>query len=141
MTPPQRVAWIALPAAVDYVLHHINGGQSTDNGMKIFLLDLRSRFQSAHFVTLILDEKIKNLSSEIRDAAFFEMILYATQLPAYENLYLREYESTKEPSEAELLNRVANAVDTGLANDIRGLEHNRDLKSDAEIREHVVALN
>lgn len=117
------MSWIALPAAVDYVLEHISEGQSAGNKLKLFLLKLRSRYQAAHFVCLLIEDTLRRLSIEERDAAFFHLIMYATQLPAYENLYLWKG-SIQKPSEAELLNRVARVIDTGLANDIRGLASN-----------------
>jgi hypothetical protein len=130
------VSWIALPAAVDYVLEHISEDRSADSKLKPHLLNLRSRYQSAHFVSLLIEDALYRLSREERDAAFFHLIRYATQLPAYENLYLCNERSIKKLSEAELLNRVAGVIDTGLANDIRGLASNNGEEPAAEIRWH-----
>jgi hypothetical protein len=135
------VSWIALPAAVDYVLEHISEGRPADSKLKLCLLKLRSRYQSAHFVSLLIEDTLYRLSLEERDAAFFDLIMYAMQLPAYENLYLCNKGSIQKPSEAELLNRVARVVDSGLANDIRGLASNDTQESAAGIRQHTAILS
>lgn len=119
-----RVAWIALPTAVDYVVRHIRNKSSKHTGLQEFLLNLRSRYQSAKFVSLLLDEAIKELRDESvddREGAFFELIYYALQQPAYEDLYLQKDKAGQDPAEADLLDRVVNFIDFGLANDIKGL--------------------
>jgi hypothetical protein len=121
-------------------LEHISEGQPPDNTLKLSLLELRNRYQSAHFVSLIIDDTLRTQSLEDRDSAFYNLILYATQLPAYENLYLGNERSAQKPSEAEVLHRVARAIDTGLANDIRGLESNDAQLSAVEIRQHTAMV-
>jgi hypothetical protein len=120
-----RVSWIALPTAVDYVLQHVRGTSFQDNGLKVFLLSLRCRYQSAEFVCLLLEEAIRKLPEDsigTRQLAFFELIDYALHQPAYSGLYLRGKGEVSTPAEAELLNQVASLVDFGLANDIQGLQ-------------------
>ena len=109
---------------MDYVVQHICDQSSKHTGLQEFLLNLRTRYQSAEFVSLLLDEAVKELrndSVENKEGAFFELIYYALQQPAGENLYLQHEKSGKDPAEADLLDRVVNFVDFGLANDIRGL--------------------
>jgi hypothetical protein len=118
------MAWIALPTAVDYVIQYICDGSSHDNGLKDFLLNLRSRYQSARFICLLLEEAIKKPPTESADnkeAAFFDLLYYALEQPASEGLYLCEKDAIPRPAEAEMLDRVANFIDVGLANDIKGL--------------------
>ncbi|KAI9743670.1 MAG: hypothetical protein M1818_002986 [Claussenomyces sp. TS43310] len=105
-------------------LYHICEGFSKGSGLKAFLLSLQSRYQSAQFVSLLLDKAFSTFSQESVDkneAAFFELVYYALQQPAYEQLYLQEGKGYSGPAEAALLDRVVNLIDLGLANDVRGL--------------------
>lgn len=61
-------------------------------------------------------------STGSRQLAFFDLIDYALNQPAYEGLYLRDQDNDAKPAEAELLDRVASQIDFGLANDIKGLQ-------------------
>jgi len=118
-----RMAWTALPTAVDYVTQYMSN-QSSRDGLKLFLLSLRSRYQSARFICLLIEEAIKKPppeSAENKEAAFFDLLYYALQEPANEGLYLREKQPPTLRAEAELLDRVANFIDLGLGNDIKGL--------------------
>lgn len=120
------MSWIAIPAAVDCVAQQVHEYSSTKTrGIKIFLNHLRSRYQSAHFVSLLLDRGItteRRESTSERESAFFAMIYFALQQPATQHLYLREDSPlSNSETEEEFLNRVLDIVDFGLANDIKGL--------------------
>lgn len=120
-------------------MEYINEGQPADNKLKLSLLKLRNRYQSARFVSLLIDDALRKVALEERDTAFFNLIMYATYLPAYENLYLCNESSIKKPSEEELLHHVAMVVDTGLANDIRGLASDEQ-ESAAEITQYTAMV-
>jgi hypothetical protein len=123
--PNNRVSWIALPTAVDYVMQHVQSSPLSYINFKPFLLSLGTRHQSARFLSLLLDHGIDSLidaSGEDKEDVFFKLIHYALQQPANINLYLRDEEVWPGRTEAELLDRVLNFVDTGLANDIAGLQ-------------------
>jgi len=66
-------------------------------------------------------KKPQRETTDDKEAAFLEMVLYALEQPASEGLYLREKDVMSCPAEAEMLDQVANFIDVGLANDIRGL--------------------
>lgn len=91
--------------------------------LKDFLLSLRNRYQSAVFLSMLLDVGIQKYLSESEDgtgSALFRLISYALQEPALEDLYIRRA-SSLDSMQAEQLYRMADVVDYGLANDVRGL--------------------
>lgn len=112
-----------LPTAVECVAQHSGTGLVEGISLKDILLSLCNRYQSAVFLSMLLDvgmEKYLSESADGTESDFFGLISYALQEPALEDLYVRR-SSSLDPVQAEQLYNMADLVDYGLANDIRGL--------------------
>lgn len=123
--------------AADSVAKHIHKGHQNNSKFTQFLLSLGARYRGAQFVVQLLDRGFHTFAdtlSDDNDETFLELVDYALNQPACEDLYLRKKKPAPDVREVDMLDHIVEMIDVGLAEENRGLNSGSSVGDRAKIR-------